>query len=126
MSQIADKFLAAVTALAGEASIKARLISAYSECLSSVRSDELPGGLRKEFESLQGAMCTVDPQPNESKVTASVRKMSGREATQHARNIVAMFTAIIDTGKQAEIAAKVARGDAEETAEYPGRSIRLQ
>jgi len=126
MSQIAHRFLAAVTALAGDASIKVRLASAYSECLAAVRIDQLPRELREDFESLQGAMQAVDPQPNESAIAASIRKMSGQEAMNHAHHIVTMFSVIMDSRNQAEIARDVAPGETDDTADYSDRSIRLQ
>ena len=49
MSDLDERFEAAVFALVGEGSVKDRLVTAYLKHLDDLESDELPQGLRKRF-----------------------------------------------------------------------------
>ena len=72
-------------------SLKDRLVDAYSCHLVQLNAELLPEELRSEFAAMHQAMQREQPLPRESKVRASVRKMSGEEALRHAGLVVRMF-----------------------------------
>ncbi|MEO1204299.1 MAG: hypothetical protein AAFX10_16465 [Pseudomonadota bacterium] len=80
MPSIVDRFYAAVTVLAGEGRMKHRLLKAYTENLGDIDEDELPVAVREPFADLRSRMRAVAPLHTESRVYASVRKMSKRDA----------------------------------------------
>ncbi|MEJ2603449.1 MAG: hypothetical protein P8172_09155 [Gammaproteobacteria bacterium] len=91
MTPLINQFQAAVLALVGHEPIKQRLVSAYSDHLSSVREDELPRRLTARFAGVRRRLHTVTPLNGEGAVRASVRKMSGPEAAECARIIVGLY-----------------------------------
>ena len=95
MSQLSDKFHAAVCTLSGDGSIKNRLRRAYSENLEDLTDAEIPQSIRHQFQLLRTAMHSVKPAFSESPVVASVRKMSATDATGQANRIVAMFFELV-------------------------------
>jgi hypothetical protein len=91
MSVLPERFAAAVRTLVSDGPIKPRLASAYSEHLADLQPAELPVGLRSSFSELQGALNRLEPVGNEGRVRANIRKMSAREAGDHANEIVRMY-----------------------------------
>ena len=90
-----QRFAAAVETLIGEGPVKQRLANAYSAYLADVAESNLPPGLRREFAELQAAINRVAPVGSETRVRASVQKMSSREAAAHAATIVKLYVALM-------------------------------
>lgn len=95
MTYHVDRFHAAVSVLAGDGHIKQRLVTAYESHLEAIRDDDLPDGLRDDFAELRSAMHEVAALNGEGAIRASVRKMSIREASDHAVCVVNLYTEII-------------------------------
>jgi hypothetical protein len=91
MTQPVDRFRAALLVLAGNGRIKQRLTKCYEEYLSDIHDDELPVALKQDFADLRQSMQSVAPLNGESAVCASVRKMSPRDASECAGEIVMLF-----------------------------------
>ena len=91
MTQPVDRFRAALLVLAGNGRIKQRLTKCYEEYLSDIDDDELPIALKQTFADLRQSMQSVAPLNGESAVRASVRKMSPRDASERASEIVMLF-----------------------------------
>jgi hypothetical protein len=91
MSDLSERFAAAVRALVSDGPIKQRLAWAYSEHLADLEPAEVPVGLRSSFTDLQCAMTRLDPVGDEGRVKANIRKLSTREAGDHANAIVRLY-----------------------------------
>lgn len=91
MSYQVDRFLAAVSVLAGHGHIKQRLIRAFEENLADINEDELPIALKEQFSDLKQQMYRVSPLNGEGPICASVRKMSIDEASDCAVAVVALY-----------------------------------
>jgi len=102
MPDLAKRFEVAVSALVGEASIKDRLVAAYSEHLDDLESSELPQAVRTTFEELHTALHAVTPIGGEACVRATIRKMSKLQVGNHARTIVSLYAELICQGERAE------------------------
>jgi hypothetical protein len=98
----AQRFAEAVQALIGDGPVKQRLATAYSSHLADLTEAELPPALRREFGELQAAMNRVAPVGNETRVRASVQKMSPNDAAGHAATIVKLYVELIIGVERAE------------------------
>jgi hypothetical protein len=98
----AQCFSAAVQVLIGDGPVKQRLASAYSLHLALLTDVELPAVLRRDFAELQAALNRVAPVGNETRVRASVQKMSPDEATAHAATIVKLYVELMNGIERAE------------------------
>lgn len=98
MTNHADCFYAALTVLAGHGYIKQRLITAYEENLAEIDESEIPIALKQSFADLRQAMHRVSPHNGESRICASVRKMSVGEASEWAVRIAEMFAELMRSG----------------------------
>jgi len=94
MDNALDLLQRAITTLAQGGSVKERLADAYARFLIQIDADELPESLSDDFLALCAAMRREQPQPNESAIRASVRKMSNDEAARFAAQVVAMFAVV--------------------------------
>lgn len=92
MTYPVDRFYTALAVLAGHGHIKQRLIKAYEDNLEEIDEDELPASMRQAFADLRESMYRVTPLKGESRVCASVRKMSPQDATECACRVVALFS----------------------------------
>ena len=92
MSYLGKRFEAAVSVLVADGPIKQRLTAAYSEHLDDLESSELPINLRPAFIRLHAALHSVKPIGREPCVKATIRKMSSKEAGDHARTIFLLFS----------------------------------
>jgi hypothetical protein len=92
---LAQRFAAAVQALIADGPIKQRLTNACAEHLADVAEDELPPALREDFAGLRAAIDRVEPVGIESRVRASVQKMSANEAVGHAATIVKLYAELL-------------------------------
>lgn len=95
MSQIVERFEAAVEALVADGPVKARLLRAYCEYLEDLQQVDLPVPGKHELSELHTALHSVPPMGKVDRVKASVQKMSPAEAWWHARTIVRLYTQIL-------------------------------
>jgi len=104
MSEICARFDAAVETLIGDGPIKKRLILAYSENLEAISHSFLPAEAGKTLCRLHEALHSVPPVGRESRIQASVQKMSVAEATGHARTIFGLQRLLAaEPGRRPEI-----------------------
>ena len=103
MTNHADCFYGALTVLAGHGHIKQRLITAYEENLAEIDEDDIPVPLKQAFADLRQAMHRVSPHNGESRICASVRKMSVTEASDWAVRIVELFSGIVRSGSDVQV-----------------------
>jgi hypothetical protein len=102
VSPFTKRFEAAVETLIGDGPIKQRLAGAYALHLEDLTDADLPPGLRREFGELQAAITRVAPVGHETRIRASVQKMSASEATAHAATILKLYVALASGGERAE------------------------
>ena len=102
MSSFEEHFAAAVQILIEDGPIKQRLAAAYTQHLADVTDADLPPALRREFADLQAAVSRVAPAGTETRVRASVQKMSPREASGHAATILRLYVEIMSGLERAE------------------------
>jgi hypothetical protein len=102
VSPSAQKFAEAVQTLVGDGPVKQRLASAYSQHLADLTENDLPGALRCAFGELQAAMTRIAPVGNETRIRASVQKMSPADASGHAFTIVKLYVELCNTLERAE------------------------
>lgn len=115
MSQIVNRFESAVQALVGDGPVKQRLNRAYSEYLQDLHQVDLPVSGNSEFSKLHSALHSVEPVGKSDEVSASVRKMSARDASRHARTIVRLYAELLEMEQTAKrVAESVASRDDDE------------
>lgn len=102
MSQLAERFEAAVLKLVGDGPVKERLTHAYADHLEGVAETELPMALREPFAQLTAALHRLPPLGEENRVRANVRKMSPAEAAAHAAVIVKLYAGLTQQDERAE------------------------
>lgn len=102
MSVYTQRFAAAVQALLADGPVKQRLASAYAEHLADLADTELPPAVQQDFRALQAAVTRVSPVGSETRVRASVQKMSPAEATGHAATILRLYVALLGHVERAE------------------------
>ena len=102
MSHIAERFAEAVRTLVSDGPIKQRLSRAFAEHLEGLDDAEFPIGLRHDFNDLQAALSRVQPVGKETRVCASVQKMSPFEAGGHADTIVKLYVELLSQTERAE------------------------
>ncbi len=102
VSPFAQRFAEAVQALISDGPVKQRLASAYAEHLADLTDAELPATLRRDFGALQAAMSRIAPVGSETRVRASVQKMSPDEASDHAATIVKLYVELMNSVERAE------------------------
>jgi hypothetical protein len=95
MSQIVERFAAAVQTLLGDGPVKTRLGAAYTEHLADLVQVELPVPGKGELSELHLAMHSAVPVGRLSPVAASIQKMSPTEACWHARTILRLYTELL-------------------------------
>ncbi|MET0282537.1 MAG: hypothetical protein ABW278_15625 [Steroidobacteraceae bacterium] len=95
MSEILDRLQMAALRLSQDGPLKDRLADAYASYLLGLDVHDLPAELRAEMDQLNAAMHREIPQPRESVIRASVRKMSSQEVGQLAGMVVLMFTSVV-------------------------------
>jgi hypothetical protein len=102
VSPLAQRFGEAVQTLVGEGPVKVRLAAAFSKYLGDLGEAEFPAGLRREFVDLHAAMTRVAPVGTETRIRASVQKMSPEQATAHASTIVKLYVELMNGVERAE------------------------
>ena len=106
MSQIVQRFEAAVQTLVGEGPIKNRLRRAYTEYLEDLRQVDLPIDSNVDFGELHSALHRAAPVGKVDRVEASVQKMSPAEAWWHAQTIVRLYTEVLAMERGARVEAE--------------------
>ena len=89
-----DEFHAALQVLVGAGAVKQRLVDAYRHHLASLRVQDLPDAVRDRFATLHAAMHEAPATGGMTAPEASVRKMSEKDAAEHAVAILEMFTVL--------------------------------
>ena len=110
MCQLSDMFYSAVVTLAGHGKVKQRLVEAYADNLAQIAPEEMPDNIRPRFVGLRDALYAVEPFSREDPVQASVRKMSSRQAGEHAAAIVEMFGELVrvkSTGEKLRVVSSI-------------------
>jgi hypothetical protein len=102
MPHLAQRFADAVLALVNDGPIKQRLSRAFAENLDGLDDAAFPPSLRREFNDLRGALNRVEPAGNETRVRASVQKMSPLEAQGYAGTIVKLYVELLTQTERAE------------------------
>jgi hypothetical protein len=102
MSDFVARLHAAVLVLVGDGPVKHRLCQAYAEHLEDLDSGNVPGPFRPAFDELRAALQRVPPAGKESRVKASVQKMSPAEAALHASHIVHLYAQVGQFAERAE------------------------
>lgn len=97
MNEVLDQLQQATVKLSQSGPIKERLADAYSTCLHTIEASDIPDRLRADFVEMHAALNRERPLPRESRVRASVRKMSNEEADRHAALVVQAFAALART-----------------------------
>ncbi len=103
MKNHVDCFHAALTVLAGHGHIKQRLIKAYEDHLGDIDEEDLPIALQQAFADLRQTLHRVTPHNGESRVCASVRKMSVDEASECASQLVSLFAEFSRLGDYGQV-----------------------
>jgi hypothetical protein len=85
--------------LVGSGQVKPRLIEAYRRHLAPLREPDLPESIRAPFSRLKAAMHEGHAAGGMSAPEASVRKMSEKDAAEHAAAILEMFAALAVFGE---------------------------
>lgn len=94
MSAHWDEFQAALQVLVGAGPVKQRLVDAYRHHLATLREQDLPDAIRDRFVALRAAMHEAPATGGLTAPEASVRKMSEKDAAQHASVLLEMFTVL--------------------------------
>lgn len=94
MKHIQVSFQAAVESLVGEGPVKARLGRAFENHLVGLDEAELPPGVRDEFARLHKALHQIKPVGPQSRVSATIQKMSTADAARHAVAIFSMHLSL--------------------------------
>ena len=102
MSQLTDRFAAAVRTLVSDGTLKQRLIRAYGDHLGDIDQGDLPIAVRRDFAELTDALQCRAPAGAESRIQATVQKMSASEAGSHAGKIVQLYAALLGQLERAE------------------------
>jgi hypothetical protein len=102
MKQIQASFLAAVETLIGDGSVKQRLARAFELHLTGVDLSELPPSVRKDYDVLHTALHTAAPIGPQSRVSATVQKMSSADATGHALTILSIHMRLEERAERSE------------------------
>lgn len=95
MSQIVERFEAAVQVLVADGPVKRRLLRAYREYLEDLQQVDIPIPGKDELSELHAALQCVPPMGEIDCVKASVQKMAPAEAWWHACTIVRLYTEIL-------------------------------
>jgi len=102
VSPLSERFAAAVRALVSDGSLKQRLIRAYGDHLGEIDQGDLPVVIRRDFAELNEALQRRTPVGTESRIQATVQKMSASEAGSHAGKIVQLYVALLGQLERAE------------------------
>jgi len=108
MRNLTERLECAVVCLAGPGTIKERLVDAYEHCLADLAEDDFPADMRASFAELVRAMHRERALPGESRVRASVRKLSPDEARRYTTLIVRTYGELAGTRNEPAAAMRIA------------------
>jgi hypothetical protein len=91
MAAVWNMFDGAMRVLVGAGPIKQRLIEAWRNHLATLQERDVPETLRPRLATLRHAMSVARPTGGLSAAEASVRKMSDKEAADHAIRILEIY-----------------------------------
>jgi hypothetical protein len=91
MAALWDEFDGAVRILVGAGPVKQRLIDAYRSHLASLHDKDVPEALRSRLVAVRAAMHAAHATGGMTAPEVSVRKMSEKEAAEHAVRILEMY-----------------------------------
>jgi hypothetical protein len=94
MSEPLTHFHGATRVLVGAGPIKQRLIDAYRGHLAGLRDTDLPEELRADFVALNTSLHSAHAAGGLSAPEVACRKMSEKEAADHAAGILEMFATL--------------------------------
>ena len=94
MTAHSDDFHAALQVLVGTGAVKQRLVDAYRRHLASLHEQDRPEAVRDRFIRLRTAMHEAAAAGGMTAHEASARKMSEKDAAEHATAILEMFTVL--------------------------------
>lgn len=123
MTNLVNRFHAAVTVLAGDGHIKQRLIRAYQDNLAEIEDDELPLVVREDFNGLTKRMHSVAPLNGEGPIRASVRKMSCPEAGACGEAVVQLYVEILKHADQLQADLPLPETDADPVPPFLVKSV---
>ena len=106
MTAHSDDFHAALQVLVGAGPVKQRLVDAYRRHLALLHEQDLPDAVRERFATLRTAMHEAPAAGGMTAPEASARKMSEKDAAEHAAAILEMFT-ILSALDEAESAPRL-------------------
>lgn len=95
MSYHVDRFMTAVSVMAGNGHVKDRLVQAYEDNLQALACEDLPVAARQAFAELRTMMESVAPLNGEGPIRATVRKMSVHDTDRAARLMVEVLTEVV-------------------------------
>jgi hypothetical protein len=95
MSNLVDRFITAVSVMAGNGHIKQRLVQSYEDNLQGIECDDLPVAARQPYADLRAMLQSVSPLNGEGAVRATVRKMSANDAEQCAGLMVQLLAEVV-------------------------------
>jgi hypothetical protein len=102
MAAVWSVFDRAVRVLVGAGPVKQRLSEAWRDHLAPLQERDLPDSVRGRLATLRHGMHSAQPTGGMTAAEASVRKMSEREAADHALRILEIYSQLaasdIDTG----------------------------
>ena len=91
MTSLSERLESAALALSTSDGIKDRLYVAWSRHLADLELRDFPREVREEFEELTRALNRERALPGDSKLRASLRKLSNADATRFAALIVRTY-----------------------------------
>ncbi len=94
MTAHSDDFHAALQVLVGTGAVKQRLVDAYRRHLALLREQDLPDAVHDRFARLRSAMHEAPAAGGMTAPEASARKMSEKDAAEHAAAILEMFAVL--------------------------------
>jgi hypothetical protein len=118
MSQIVERFEAAVQVLVGDGPVKNRLLTAYTDYLEDLQQVDLPIAGKIDFVELHAALHRAPPIGKIDCVKASVQKMSPVEAGWHAQTIVRLYTEVLAMERRARVDIELALEPADVAPEH--------
>ena len=105
MPSTVDRFRAAISVLAGEGRMKQRLLKAFSENIADVDIDDVPVAAREPFADLCRRLRQVEPLNGEGRITASIRKMSRRDASECSAMVLEIYEELLKQPAAVDLAA---------------------
>ena len=125
MFKLSDRFYRALCLCAGERSIKVRLADAWIRHLDELAVTRLPESAQQQFQVLHQAMYAIEPMPDEHPARAAARKMSARQATEHALAIVRIYKELIRVEHAQPLTENLSAVDVAEIAHSPEHDPQL-